>query len=141
MALRILQFGLYFIGLAAILIGSSIALIGIERTGQFFVWVLSWIGDSGPLSDLGQPNDDSELRFYSVFFIAYGALLFQAARKPIKYARRIPLLLALFFAGGVVRAISYIQIGPPHDLFILLMAIELIMPIVLYICWRAAKLT
>jgi len=141
MALRILKFGLYFIGLAAILIGSSIALIGIDRTGQFFVWVLSWIYDSGPLSDLGQPNDDSELRFYSVFFIAYGALLVQAARQPIKYAARIPLLLAVFFAGGVVRVISYIQIGPPHDLFILLMAIELTLPIMLYICWRAAKLT
>ena len=139
MALRILKFGLYFIGLAAILIGSSIALIGIERTGQFFVWVLSWVRDSGPLTDLGQPNDDSELRFYSVFFVAYGALLVQAARNPVKYARHIPVLLALFFAGGIVRVISYTQVGSPHDLFILLMAIELLMPIVLYICWRAAK--
>lgn len=141
MALRFFTFGFYFIGLAAIAIGSSIALIGIERTGQFFVWILSHIYQSGSLTDLGHPNDDSELRFYSVFFIAYGALMVQAARKPVKYARHIPILLALFFAGGVVRVISYVQIGAPHDLFILLMAIELTLPIMLYICWRAAKLT
>ncbi len=140
MALHILQLGLYFIGLAGILIGASIALIGIEQTGQIFVWILSWVRNSGPLSDLGQPNDDSELRFYSVFFIAYGALLVLAARKPVKYAKRIPVLLALFFAGGTARLISYVQIGPPHDLFILLMAIELTLPIMLYMCWRAAKL-
>lgn len=136
MAKRIVQFGLYFIGISAILIGSAIALFGIELVGRFFSAIINVAIHSGPVTDLGHPNDDSELRFYSVFFIAFGFLMVQSARHFETYRARIPHLLALFFAGGVTRALGVLAIGIPHNLFLLLMGIELILPPLLFLAWR-----
>ena len=134
----ILKAGLYFIGIAAILIGSAIVLFGIRLVGEFFSAMVNLVYAAGPVTNLGSPNDDSELRFYAVFFVAFGVLMVQSARNLERYVARIPLLLALFFAGGLARAISYISVGPPHALFILLMGIELIAPPLLWLAWRKA---
>ena len=83
--------------IAAMAIGTAIALLGINPVGQFFNTVISIVYNSGPLIDLGTPNDDSELRFYSVFFVAYGVILFQTTRNLTKHGHRLPLLLGLFF--------------------------------------------
>ena len=136
----ILKAGLYFIGGAAILIGSAIVVFGIRLVGEFFSAVVNLVYAAGPITDLGSPNDDSELRFYAVFFAAFGVLMVQSARHLKKYSARIPLLLALFFAGGFARVISYIVVGPPHALFILLMGIELIAPPLLWLAWRKTSL-
>jgi len=136
MAGLILRLGFYFIGIAGILIGSSFVCFGVDVTGQFFKTVLDVIYPSGELSGLANANADSELRFYSVFWIAYGLLLVQTARDLTKHLGRIPWLIALFFAGGAARLVSYIMVGPPHALFTLLMAIELILPIILFLAYR-----
>jgi hypothetical protein len=44
--------------------------------------------------------------------------------------------MALFFAGGLARLVSYFNAGPPHTLFILLMVIELVLPIILFLAYR-----
>ena len=137
----LLKSGLYFIGIAAILIGSAISLLGINLVGQFFSAVINIIVNAGPLTDLGQPNDDSELRFYSIFFVAYGILLVQTAGNLSRHGHRVPILLGLFFAGGTVRLLSLLTVGQPHALFILLLVIELILPPMLYLCWRRMKLS
>ena len=136
---QILKSGLYFIGGAAILIGSAIVVFGIQFVGEFFSAIVNFVYAAGPVTDLESPNDDSELRFYAVFFAAFGVLMVQSARHLKKYSARIPFLLALFFAGGLARVISYIAVGPPHALFILLMGIELIAPPVLWLAWRKLK--
>lgn len=135
----ILKTGLYFIGIAGILIGSAIALLGINLVGQFFSAIITFIYDAGPLSDLGTPNNDSELRFYSVFFVAYGIVLVQTAGNLPRHGHRVPILLGLFFAGGLARLLSFLTIGTPHALFVLLMIIELIMPPLLYAMWRKQR--
>jgi len=132
-----LKTGLCFIGVPAILIASAIALLGIEAVGQFFSHIVEPVFNSGTMTDLGTPNDDSELRFYSIFFAAFGVFTVRAARDINHYYKQIPILLGLFFLGGLARALGYITIGQPHALFILLMAIELAMPIILYVTWRA----
>ena len=139
MSEAVLKAGLYFISIAAMAIGTAIALLGISPVGQFFNAVISVIYEGGPLTDLDTPNDDSELRFYSVFFAAYGAILFQTTRNLTKRGHRLPLLLGLFFLGGIARAISYVTVGQPHALFVLLMIIELTMPPLLYLCWLMTK--
>ena len=135
----VLKAGLYFISIAAMAIGTSIALLGINPVGNFFTSVISIAYETGPMTDLGTPNDDSELRFYSVFFVAYGAVLFQTVRDLEKYGHRLPLLLGLFFLGGIARLLSYIIVGQPHALFILLMAVELFMPPLLYLSWIKSR--
>jgi hypothetical protein len=133
----LLKFGLYFIGVPAILIATSIALFGIEAVGAVFSQIVDPVFGSGPMTDLGSPNDDSELRFYSIFFAAFGVFVVRAARDIDRYYKQIPVLMGIFFLGGVARALGYVTVGQPHALFILLMAIELAMPIVLFLAWRA----
>jgi hypothetical protein len=52
---------------------------------------------------------------------------------------RLPLLLALFFAGGIGRVLSVLTLGPANSLFSLLMWTELTLPIVLYGLWVLAQ--
>jgi len=113
--------------------------LGIALVGQFFSTIVNFIYPAGPLTDLGTPNDDSELRFYSVFFVGFGVLLVQSARDLKKHSARIPILLGLFFAGGLARLIGYLSVGTPHALFILLMIIELTLPPLLYALWRGIR--
>lgn len=136
MGQKFLQAGLYFIGIAAVVIGSAIAVLGIEIVGRFFTAIINLIVEAGPLSDLGQPNDDSELRFYSVFFVAYGVVLVQTAGNLSRHSHRVPILLGLFFVGGVVRLLSLFMVGQPHALFLILMGIELLFPPLLYLSWK-----
>lgn len=139
MSNAILRSGLYFISIAAVLIGSAIAIFGINPVGQFFNAIISTVYNAGPLTELGTPNDDSELRFYSVFFVAYGVILFQTARDLTRHGHRLPLLLGLFFLGGIARLLSYLTVGQPHALFMLLMTIELAMPPLLYCFWKISR--
>ena len=111
---------------------------GIDIVGGVFSAVINVVHDAGPMTDLGQPDDDSELRFYSVFFVAYGVIMVPTARDLEQHGRRVPILLALFFAGGLARLLSYFTVGPPHALFMLLMVIELLLPPLLYLAWRSA---
>ena len=139
MTRKLLQAGLYFIGVAGILIGSAIAVLGIETVGRFFTMIINIAVEAGPLTDLGQPNDDSELRFYSVFFVAYGIVLVQTAGNLARHGHRVPILLGLFFAGGIARLLSLLTIGAPHALFLMLLGFELLLPPLLYICWRQVR--
>ncbi len=139
MSKLLLKAGLYFISIAAVLIGSAIAIFGINPVGQFFNAIISTVYNAGPLTELGTPNDDSELRFYSIFFVAYGVILFQTARELKRHGHRLPLLLGLFFLGGIARLLSYLTVGQPHALFMLLMIIELTMPPILYGLWRIGR--
>lgn len=107
--------------------------------GQFFSIIVNWVYPAGPLTDLGAPNDDSELRFYSVFFVAYGVILVQTARDLIRHGHRLKWLLGLFFLGGLARLLSYLMVGPPHALFVLLMFIEILFPPILYALWRGMR--
>lgn len=135
----ILKAGLLFIGIAGVLIGASFILFGVNGTGQFFRSVLSVFIETDALTGLDNPNADSELRFYSVFWIAYGLCLIRAARDLTSQMGQIPWLIGLFFAGGVARFVSFIAAGPPHPLFILLMVIELVLPVILLLCWRRVR--
>lgn len=127
---------LYFIGIAGVIIGSAFIMFGVNATGQFFNSLLSIFTEIEPLIGLNNSNAESELRFYSVFWIAYGVLLIRAARDLRAQMAYIPVLIGLFFAGGAARLISYFTAGPPHILFVLLMLIELSLPIAMLLCWQ-----
>lgn len=128
-ALRGLQVGLASLGLAAVLIGASMIVFGAHMTANAFAGALQVLtGLGGPMTDLNAPNVDNELRFYAVFWMAYGLITLQSARQLPEQMPRARLLLGLFFLGGLARVFSVLTVGPPHLLFVILMWIELVLP-------------
>ena len=140
MAARILAILLMVLGLSAILIGLSIYLTGASHTGeittQLYDHLTRMSQSSAPLDG---PTVDSELRFYAPFWIAYGAMLIATARKLKLYLNRVPLLSAVFFAGGVGRGLAYVFTGPPHPAFVVLMVTEFVLPMIFIGLWAACR--
>ena len=121
------------------LIGFMFVCLGVKNTAAIFNAIISVVHDGGVMSGVDNPNADSELRFYSVIWIGYGIVMVQTAQNLARHMGRVPFLLLLFFGGGVARTISYIMTGPPHALFILLMGVELVLPVILGVCYLRAR--
>lgn len=81
---------------------------------------------------------DSEDRFYATLFLGFGLAVIWASRDLASRRGVYLFLMAVFFVGGVSRIISVLAVGWPHPLFIVLGAIELVLPI---ICWRWLEVT
>lgn len=129
--LRIL---LALLGLSAVAICLSILLTGAAATANLAESLFG--GASG---DLWPATMDSELRFYAPFWGSYGILLILAALSPARRSGWIPWLAAVFFMGGVGRLISLFAVGWPHPAFVVLMAIELVLPPVLIWLWLGVR--
>ena len=137
--IAILRILLAMLGLTAIAICLSIVFLGPSWTAGVSEAQFDWLtGSSHPATGPWPATMDSELRFYAPFWGAYGLILLLVARDLPNKLRWVPALAALFFAGGVGRALSYIAAGPPHPFFTLLMVIELILPVVFLALWRAS---
>ncbi len=132
----ILRANLFVLGAAAIGIGLSMLLLGSDATGQFFAALINFfLSDPQELHGMSSPNVDSELRFYSVFWLAYGIIVLRAANSLEENLKFVPIFAGLFFAGGAGRLLSLMTVGYPHPLFILLMIIELVLPLLLIVLW------
>ena len=138
--IAILRVLLALLGVTAIAICLSIVFLGPSWTVGFFEAQFDWLtGSSHPPTGPWPATMDNELRFYAPFWGAYGLVLLAVARDLPNKLRLVPPLAALFFIGGVGRALSYVFAGPPHPFFTLLMAMELILPVVFLALWRATK--
>ena len=136
-ALRVLH---AVLGFAAIAICLSIVLLGPSWTAGFSEAQFDWLtGSTHPSTGPWPATMDSELRFYAPFWGVYGLALLAVARDLPAKLRFVPPLAALFFVGGAGRAISYVAVAPPHPFFTLLMAIELILPVVFLALWHGAR--
>lgn len=113
---------------------------GAQWTANFFT-PLGWLffGGTEPITGFDRADIDSEFRFYSVFWMAYGFVLILTAIDFKKYFRFVPVLAGLFFLGGVGRIFSYFAYGMPHPLFQLLWILELVLPIIIFAVWAACK--
>jgi len=130
------------LGIAAIGIGTMVFLMGVQ-----FIWLTeaSFIfasGQSIPVDPATiSPTIDNEFRFYSIFWLSYGVLVLRVARNILAQIRRVPILVGLFFIGGIGRALSLIFVGAPHPAFIVLMIVELVTPVLVAILYtRIPKL-
>lgn len=130
------------LGAAAVLIALSILFTGATATAQAGERAFdALMGRHGPLSEPWPATMDNELRFYAAMWGAYGVLLILTARDLARRASWVPWLAAVFFAGGVGRAISWAAVGPPHPFFLTLMATELTLPVVIVGLWAASART
>jgi hypothetical protein len=118
----ILKYILYAISLVALVSGLNVLIGGAAAIP----------GSSGAV----EATVDNELRFFSVFWIAYGAFCFWVARNIQEQKMFIPLIAAVFFLGGIGRLISILLMGPPSSILIPPMIFELVMPIVMYVIYR-----
>lgn len=80
---------------------------------------------------------DNELRFFSVYWIAFGVFCFWVARHLSTHAFFIPFIAAFFFLGGVGRLLSMLTIGSPSNALIAAMVLEFVLPLV--ICFLYLK--
>jgi hypothetical protein len=101
-------------GLVALAAGLYGALTGID-------------GMSG--ASAGTVNVDSEYRFLSVFWAAYGAYALHVARRPRIDPRLARALVLVLFCGGLARGLSWALEGRPDTLYLVLLALELAVPL------------
>jgi hypothetical protein len=78
---------------------------------------------------------DSELRFFSVFWLAYGGFCFWVARNIQAQFAFIPVIALAFFVGGLARLISMLSVGAPNIVLILAMILEFVIPIIIYVIY------
>jgi hypothetical protein len=71
---------------------------------------------------------ESELRFYSAFYAAYGLLVFHTASRADPDPPAVRALAAALFLAGLGRAGAWLTVGKPHPLQRALLAIELAAP-------------
>lgn len=136
-ALRVL---LAVLGVSAMGIALCDILAGPSATaGVFEGLFIALTRSHAPPTGVWPATMDNEMRFYAVFWGAYGALLIQVARDFAARGHFTPWLAGLFFAGGVGRVVSYAGVGAPHPFFITLMAIELLTPPLLFLLWPGSR--
>jgi hypothetical protein len=82
---------------------------------------------------------DSEDRFYATIFLAYGASVLWCSKNVEQKTEPIRLLALIFFMGGLARIISAVFVGPPHQFFIAMTALELVFPLLLV--WLASRVS
>lgn len=78
---------------------------------------------------------DNELRFFSVFWLAYGGFCFWVARNLSKEHHFVPFIAIVFFMGGIGRLLSMLLAGMPISLFIPAMILEIVLPPIIYVLY------
>ena len=140
MMLATLRVLIAVLGVSAVAIALSIFVLGAAQTAwageQVYDLLTGWRGAPTPAWPASM---DNELRFYSALWGAYGLLLLATARDMARWDRAIPWLAGVFFAGGVGRMVSVLQVGPPHPFFLALAGVELLLPPILIGLWLGSK--
>jgi hypothetical protein len=86
---------------------------------------------------------ESELRFYSAFYVAYGLHVLRTAGRAEHDPRALQELAAALFLAGLGRAGGWLTAGKPHPLQRALLAIELAAPplVLLEHAWHRSTAT
>lgn len=82
---------------------------------------------------------DSEVRFYASLFLGFGSALIWTSFDLTGRRLVLRYLLLAFFAAGCARVVSWICVGPPNALFVSQLVLEVTLPLVLWIWFRATE--
>lgn len=80
---------------------------------------------------------DSDMRFYALLFVGFGAGFIWAAQDMDARAGAVNVLGALFFIGGLARLLAWAATGEPNWFYVLMIPVELIIPVVNWLLLRA----
>jgi len=80
-----------------------------------------------------QASVDNELRFMAVFWVAFGVYCLMLSRNVYENKKNIVFVAVVFLCSGVARLLSFVTVGQPIELFIGAMAVELVLPVVLFV--------
>ncbi|MEU4448603.1 DUF4345 domain-containing protein [Actinosynnema sp. NPDC050801] len=85
------------------------------------------------------PTLDSNYRFFSAMWLAIGVALLSVVPRVREATTVLRFVGAAVFVGGLARLVSWLTVGQPHPLMLVLLAIELIVGPVLV--WWQRRLT
>lgn len=95
------------------------------------------IGSDGQIGDAAAtPDVETEFRFYAVFWIGFGAASLWIAPQVECRPGMVRALAALLFLGGIARGIAWVDEGRPHAFYIVLLALELLIPVAVLLLQR-----
>ena len=100
------------------------------------LWTVLAGADSVPAPRAASPSVESELRFYSVWYVGAGLALLWLAPRLRDHAREFRVFCGLIFLAGAGRVLAAIETDWPPTPQIALMCIEFTLPIVL-LAWHA----
>jgi hypothetical protein len=81
-----------------------------------------------PREGTANPTLESELRFYSGFYAAYGLAALRVAPRADRDTATVRALSGALFLAGAARAGGWLAAGRPHPLQRALLAVELALP-------------
>jgi hypothetical protein len=90
------------------------------------------------IPEAGSPSasTESELRFYAVWWLGAGLFLASLAPRVEQRGRELRAVCALLVLGACGRALAIADAGRPQPIFVVLMALEFLIPPVL-VLWQA----
>ena len=88
------------------------------------------LGAAVPLEVSSEPSLSSQNRFYGVAFALYGIVLQLCARDIKANEALFKAAMSVFFLAGVARLVPWVQYGSPAPMVIVLLASELLVPVV-----------
>ena len=114
----------------------AVGIFGVVATVAGLVTVVAGaagIVGGGPVS----PTVDSEIRFYSVWYVLVGLFALRAVPRVEVEGFTIRLIFGALFVGGLARLLSLAVAGSPHVLTYVLLGLELVIPPIV-LPWQAA---
>lgn len=138
MAFYLLRGLLFIASFIVISVGLSFFVLGPDLTfGLLLEFAQPILNSPGKITDMATTDVDGQIRSLAPFLIGYGILLFLAAKHLRTHIYYVPHLMAIFFAAGLGRMISFMAQGDPHPFFILLLGVELGTPVIILLVYKA----
>ena len=103
------------------------------------LWTVFAGAGSVPAPREASPSVESELRFYSVWYIGVGLALLWLAPRLREHTREFRVFCGLLFLGGCSRILAALATDWPPTGQLVLMVIELTLPLVL-LAWLSRAL-
>ena len=100
---------------------------GAIATGAGLQTVLTG-GRSFPPWRRASPMLESEVRFYSAYYVGYGLAMLRTAGRAEREPMAVRALAGTLFLAGVARAGAWVSVGRPHPFQQFLLAAELAIP-------------
>ena len=88
-------------------------------------WILAQAGASVPADVATDPIINSQIKFWGVIWLGFGAAIWWVAGDPRTRAPMLRILLATLFVSGMARALSFALYGSPGGLLTGAMILEI----------------